>query len=153
MPHSAMSGIHKNYLKLPGKDHIALNVLFRKRKVVFQPLIFKGYVSFREGKLQGTITYPLPAGTFEAEDFPFPGPFPEGTVNFCHFLMILCLLRTVPVCSYKIIRDEILRHQALTKLRINFKKYRQTHLREEKPFLVSWNISTSKQELCHNTSN
>jgi len=47
-------------------------------------LIFKGYVSFREGKLQGTITYPLPAGTFEAEDFPFPGPFPGG--KFLPFL-------------------------------------------------------------------
>ena len=76
MPHSAMSGIHKNYQKRPGKDHIALNELFRKRKVVFQTLIFKGYVSFREGKLQGTITYPLPAGTFEAEDISFSGPVP-----------------------------------------------------------------------------
>ncbi len=47
-------------LSLSNLTHSILEVLFRKighpkRKLVFQPSIFRGYVSFREGKSQKQV--------------------------------------------------------------------------------------------------
>ena len=36
-----------------------MKIGFPKRKVIFQPSFFRGYVSFREGKLLMLVVYPI----------------------------------------------------------------------------------------------